>query len=94
MDKWDACAFKVNPDDLKGRVCYGGLDLSSSTDITAFVLVFPQKMRMINTVSFHTFGYQKKILISELEGIMLIMIYGKSKVLLKPLMVMSFTMVS
>ena len=24
-----------------GRVCYGGLDLSSTTDITAFVLVFP-----------------------------------------------------
>jgi phage terminase large subunit-like protein len=41
MDKWDACAFKVDPADLKGRVCYGGLDLSSSTDITAFVLVFP-----------------------------------------------------
>lgn len=41
MDKWDSCAFKVDPEDLKGRVCYGGLDLSSSTDITAFVLVFP-----------------------------------------------------
>jgi phage terminase large subunit-like protein len=27
--------------DLEGRVCYGGLDLSSTTDITAFVLVFP-----------------------------------------------------
>ena len=26
---------------LLGRVCYGGLDLSSTTDITAFVLVFP-----------------------------------------------------
>ena len=26
---------------MEGRVCYGGLDLSSSTDITAFVLVFP-----------------------------------------------------
>ena len=41
MEKWDACAFKVDPESLKGRVCYGGLDLSSSTDITAFVLVFP-----------------------------------------------------
>lgn len=41
MDKWDACAFAVDPEELKGRVCYGGLDLSSSTDITAFVLVFP-----------------------------------------------------
>jgi phage terminase large subunit-like protein len=26
---------------LEGRVCYGGLDLSSTNDITAFVLVFP-----------------------------------------------------
>ena len=41
MDKWDKCAFAVREDDLKGRVCYGGLDLSSTTDITAFVLVFP-----------------------------------------------------
>lgn len=41
MDKWDACAFAANEDALEGRVCYGGLDLSSTTDITAFVLVFP-----------------------------------------------------
>ena len=41
MDKWDACNTPVLPDDLEGRVCYGGLDLSSTTDITAFVLVFP-----------------------------------------------------
>ncbi|MEA4824075.1 MAG: terminase TerL endonuclease subunit [Clostridiaceae bacterium] len=41
MEKWDACAFPVDPEVLRGRVCYGGLDLSSSTDITAFVLVFP-----------------------------------------------------
>ena len=41
MEKWDRCAFPVSEDDLEGRVCYGGLDLSSTTDITAFVLVFP-----------------------------------------------------
>lgn len=41
MDKWDACAFPVDPDELRGRDCYGGLDLSSTTDITAFILVFP-----------------------------------------------------
>ena len=41
MDKWDACAFPVSEDDLEERICYGGLDLSSTTDITAFVLVFP-----------------------------------------------------
>ena len=41
MDKWDACAAPVDAEELKGRVCYGGLDLSSTTDVTAFVLVFP-----------------------------------------------------
>ena len=41
MDKWDKCSFAVDENDLCGRVCYGGLDLSSTTDITAFVLVFP-----------------------------------------------------
>ncbi|MGF7184722.1 phage terminase large subunit-like protein [Desulfitispora alkaliphila] len=41
MDKWDLCNYPVDLEELKGRVCYGGLDLSSTTDITAFVLVFP-----------------------------------------------------
>jgi len=41
MDKWDKCAFPVDAEKLRGRTCYGGLDLSSTTDITAFVLVFP-----------------------------------------------------
>ena len=41
MEKWDACSAPVDPEALRGRACYGGLDLSSSTDITAFVLVFP-----------------------------------------------------
>ena len=41
MDKWDECAFLINEEELKGRVCYGGLDLSSTTDISAFVLVLP-----------------------------------------------------
>ena len=41
MEKWDKCAFPVDAQALEGRVCYGGLDLSSTSDITAFVLVFP-----------------------------------------------------
>lgn len=43
MEKWDLCSFKIDEEDLIGRVCYGGLDLSSTTDMTAFVLVFPPK---------------------------------------------------
>ena len=41
METWEKCDFEVDPEKLKGRECYGGLDLSSTTDITAFVLVFP-----------------------------------------------------
>ena len=43
MEKWDACNEPINPDLLAGRECYAGLDLSSSTDVTAFVLVFPPR---------------------------------------------------
>ena len=41
MASWDACNFPINEDELQGRVCYGGLDLSSTTDLTSFALVFP-----------------------------------------------------
>jgi len=43
MYKWDKCDFNIDIDSLRGRECYGGLDLSSTTDITAFVLVFPPR---------------------------------------------------
>ncbi len=41
MDKWDLCDGEVAEKELLRRTCYGGLDLSSSIDMTAFVLVFP-----------------------------------------------------
>jgi phage terminase large subunit-like protein len=41
MDKWDSCGSDLGPDDFKGRDCYCGLDLSSTNDLTALVLVFP-----------------------------------------------------
>ena len=41
MAAWDACEHKIDADALKGRVCYGGLDLSSTIDLTSFVLCFP-----------------------------------------------------
>jgi len=41
MDKWDECAIPVPEESLLGRECYAGLDLSSTRDLTAFVLLFP-----------------------------------------------------
>jgi phage terminase large subunit-like protein len=39
-EAWTACAGYVNPNELVGLPCYAGMDLSSTGDITAFVLVF------------------------------------------------------
>jgi phage terminase large subunit-like protein len=41
MDKYDKCAEPFHRKMLLGWDCYGGLDLSSTDDIAAFVLVFP-----------------------------------------------------
>lgn len=41
VDFWDACKEKLDERRLHGRPCYGGLDLSTKIDMTAFVLVFP-----------------------------------------------------
>jgi len=41
MDAWRKCAGDVDIGKLLRRTCYGGLDLSSKVDMTAFVLVFP-----------------------------------------------------
>jgi len=41
LDHWRACGHTVDELGLRGRTCYGGLDLSSNTDVSALVLVFP-----------------------------------------------------
>lgn len=41
LDFWDLCKGRVDEKRLLGRPCYGGLDLSSKIDMTAFVLLFP-----------------------------------------------------
>jgi len=41
MDKYDKGNTLFDPEMLKGRKCYAGLDLASSDDIAALVLVFP-----------------------------------------------------
>lgn len=41
MDLWDMCdAGELTEEQLLGMRCYGGIDLSSTVDLTAFVLVF------------------------------------------------------
>jgi Phage terminase-like protein, large subunit len=41
LDLWDDNAGMVSEEKLAGRTCFGGLDLSSVSDLTAWVIVFP-----------------------------------------------------
>lgn len=43
MDWWDRGAVAVDREALRGRRCYAGLDLSTTTDLSALVLVFPDE---------------------------------------------------
>lgn len=48
IDYWYACdCSPVDPDKLKGKDCYAGLDLSSTEDITALVLFFPETQSVL-----------------------------------------------
>ena len=42
MEAYDSCEQPYTAEELKGRACYAGLDLSSTLDLTALVLVFPR----------------------------------------------------
>jgi phage terminase large subunit-like protein len=42
MIEWDKCQRAVTPSEYYGRPCFVGLDLSSTRDVTALVLVFPE----------------------------------------------------
>jgi phage terminase large subunit-like protein len=42
MSDWRECAAPFNPERFIGRPCFGGLDLSATQDITAFVLTFEE----------------------------------------------------
>ena len=41
LEDWNACSVETPIESLYGQRCFGGLDLASTTDIAAFLLVFP-----------------------------------------------------
>jgi len=44
---WDANGEPFDPIELEGQPCYGGLDLSSTRDLTAFSLWFPEAGKLL-----------------------------------------------
>ena len=44
IEVWDEnFAYEIKEHELKARLCYGGLDLSSVSDLTAWVMIFPDE---------------------------------------------------
>lgn len=43
IEKWDKCDLVLDLNLLKNAECYGGLDLSSTSDLASFVLDFPSE---------------------------------------------------
>ena len=52
MDRWDGAAPRAPLESFHGRPCWAGLDLSTTTDITALVLVFPADDGALDVVPF------------------------------------------
>lgn len=56
VEKWVECGNEKTIDEMRGRECYLGIDLSSGGDLTSIALVFPEKGKdekpYIWTVSF------------------------------------------
>lgn len=50
LQKWSAC--RVEPHDMTGRACYLGLDLASTTDLTAAVIVSEDDDGVLDVVPF------------------------------------------
>ena len=49
---WDESAGEVYEEDLEGEIAYGGLDLASTEDMAAFVLVFPDEDECYDVLPF------------------------------------------
>lgn len=43
VEKWQSCASKKTLEDMRGRSCWVGLDLSSGGDLTTYALEFPEQ---------------------------------------------------
>lgn len=43
LDSWKAAGERFTADDLEGQECFCGLDMASTTDLSAFSLLFPQE---------------------------------------------------
>lgn len=53
MNAWDECDGNVDAESLKGQECYAGVDLSTTTDLTAVALCFPTEDEGVKVLPFY-----------------------------------------
>ncbi|MGV0793031.1 terminase large subunit [Mycolicibacterium sp. XJ1819] len=53
VEEWDVNASMVDVERLKGRECFGGLDLGSTSDLTALLWVFPNEDGSFDVLARH-----------------------------------------
>lgn len=51
VEEWEACSEPFDVESLKGRDCWGGIDLASKVDICAYVLIFPHENGYVDILS-------------------------------------------
>lgn len=61
MDKWDACDESIDIDELRGRECFGGLDLPAPPILQPLCWSFHQGQKKKNSLLFLTSGYRRII---------------------------------
>ena len=52
VEKWVECGNEKTIDEMRGRECYIGIDLSSGGDLTSIALIFPAEKVYVWTISF------------------------------------------
>lgn len=53
MDRWHECKTTIDANELRGKECYAGLDLSKRIDLTALVLLFPHEDGTYNVLPWY-----------------------------------------
>jgi phage terminase large subunit-like protein len=53
MHSWDLCRLEFDEESLRGRRCFGGLDLASTQDTNSLSLVFPEEDGSYKTLVYY-----------------------------------------
>jgi len=65
LDHWKACATQKTLEDMRGKTCIAGLDLSSGGDLTSLALVFPYDLLDVKKYFVHSHSFIPKNRVAE-----------------------------